>query len=93
MSLMVQGLFTQKFTYRQPLGCDASLRSDSRNFVPKTGYRGEMRLSARPCCVNGATTANRRFRFLGFARNHYGIVKARQGDESGWLREPVRGFT
>ena len=69
MSLLVQGLFTQKCTYRQPLGCDYQLRSDSQHFFRKPCCRGEMRLSARPCCVNGAATANRRLRFLGFARN------------------------
>ena len=33
------------------------------------------RLNARPCCMNGAATANRRLRFLGFARNDIGAPR------------------
>ncbi len=38
--------------------------------------------------MNVAATANRRLKFLGFARNHYGLAKAAQDDENAAVFPP-----
>ena len=64
-------------TYCHLLGRRSERSEESQNLVLKAGYRGATRLNARPGFVNGAATANRRLRFLGFARNDIRALRIR----------------
>ena len=67
-----EGLFTQKCTYRHPLDC----HSERSRGISKPCLEARLsRSNARPDWVNGAATANRRLRFLDFARNDIGALE------------------
>ena len=58
---------------------------ESQDLVLRPGCSGGTRLILGLGYMSDAATANHRLRFLGFARNHYGLAKAAQGDENGVL--------